>query len=155
LVDLTRAGNARAFEAIVSRYRKPLLRYCGGLLPPERAEDAVQQAFLNAYRAIVAGESELRLRPWLYRIAHNASLNLLRQNGWSYDQIPEDFDGVVQPPQAVEQSERIREPLRCVKELPGRWSDAMVVSELAVSYADELGLAAVSAGTSVGYMLRR
>ena len=56
LVDLTRAGNARAFEAIVSRYRRPLLRYCGGLLPPERAEDAVQQAFLNAYRAIVAGE---------------------------------------------------------------------------------------------------
>src|SRR3954453_23845475 len=101
LVDLTRAGNARAFEAIVTRYRKQLLRHCAGILPPERAEDAVQQAFLNAYKAIVAGEAELKLRPWLYRIAHNSALNLLRQNGWSYVQIPEDFCGVRYAPHAA------------------------------------------------------
>ena len=34
LVDLTRAGNERAFEAIVERYRRPLLRYCARILPP-------------------------------------------------------------------------------------------------------------------------
>src|SRR2546430_2708395 len=97
LVDLARAGNDRAFEAIVARYRRPLLGYCERLLPPGRAEDAVQQAFLNAYRAIGRNEAELNLRPWLYRVAHNSSLNLLRQNGWDYDEIPEDFDGAVRP----------------------------------------------------------
>src|SRR5438128_2790136 len=106
LVDLSRAASKRAFEVIVSRYRGPLLRYCERLLPPGRAEDAVQQAFLNAYRAIGRDEADLKLRPWLYRVAHNASLNLLRQNGWDYDEIPEDFDGVVQPPQALELRER-------------------------------------------------
>src|ERR687886_2079988 len=141
LVDLTRAGNARAFEAIVARYRRQLLRYCAGILPPERAEDAVQQAFLNAYKAIAAGEAELKLRPWLYRIAHNASLNLLRQNGWSYDQIPEDFDGVMQPPQAVEQSERIRQVVRNMQKLPERQRDALVLRELEGRSYEEIALA--------------
>src|ERR687894_3151216 len=78
LVDLVRAGNDRAFEAIVHRYRRPLLRHCRRLLPAGRAEDAVQQAFLNAYRALMADDRAIDLRPWLYRIAHNASLNALR-----------------------------------------------------------------------------
>src|SRR5215210_5614643 len=60
LVDLCRAGNDRAFEAIVARYRRPLLRYCRRILPAERAEDAVQQAFLNAFRAIGATDGAVR-----------------------------------------------------------------------------------------------
>src|SRR5947207_2838476 len=95
LIDLTRAGNERAFEAIVQRYRRPLLQYCSRILPPARAEDAVQQAFLSAYNAIAAGDRELKLKPWLYRIAHNSALNLLRQNGWNHEQLDEQFDGVV------------------------------------------------------------
>src|SRR3954451_18036751 len=91
LVDLTRAGNGRAFEAIVHRYRRPLLRYCAGILPAERAEDAVQQTFLSAYNAISSADRELNLKPWLYRIAHNSSLNMLRQNGWNHEQLDENF----------------------------------------------------------------
>ena len=155
LVDLTRAGNGRAFEAIVTRYRKPLLRHCAGLLPPGRAEDAVQQAFLNAYRAIVAGESELRLRPWLYRIAHNASLNLLRQNGWDYDEIPADFDGVIQPPQAVEQSERIRELVKAVKDLPERQRDAVILRELEGRSYEEISVALGVSDGAVRQLLNR
>ena len=155
LVDLTRAGNARAFEAIVSRYRKQLLRYCAGILPAERAEDAVQQAFMNAYKAIVADEAELNLRPWLYRIAHNSSLNLLRQNGWNYDEIPEDFDGVMQPPQAVEQSERIREVVRDVRELPERQRDAIVLRELEGRSYDEIAVALGVSDGAVRQLLNR
>ena len=155
LVDLTRAGNGRAFEAIVTRYRRPLLRHCARLLPPGRAEDAVQQAFLNAYRAIVAGENELRLRPWLYRIAHNASLNLLRQNGWDYDEIPADFDGVIQPPQAVEQSERIRELVRAVKDLPERQRDAVILRELEGRSYEEISAALGVTDGAVRQLLNR
>src|SRR4051794_21779876 len=155
LVDLTRAGNGRAFEAIVTRYRKQVLRYCAGILPPERAEDAVQQAFLNAYKAIVAGEAELNLRPWLYRVAHNSALNLLRQNGWNYDQIPEDFDGVVQPPQAVEQSERIRQVVRNVQELPERQRDAIVLRELEGRSYEEIAVALGVSDGAVRQLLNR
>jgi RNA polymerase sigma factor (sigma-70 family) len=155
LVDLARAGNDRAFEAIVTRYRKPLLRYCSGILPANRAEDAVQQAFLNAYRSISVGEGEMNLKPWLYRIAHNASLNLLRQNGWNYDQIPEDFDGVQQPPQALDQKEHIREVVKSVKDLPERQRNALVLRELEGRSYEEIALALGVTGGSVRQLLNR
>src|SRR3977135_1113935 len=78
LVDPVVAGHEAAFEAIVARYRRPLLRYCGGILSGGRAEDAVQQTFLKAYDVMRRGDSQLNLRPWLYRIAHNTALNPLR-----------------------------------------------------------------------------
>ena len=81
LVDLVRAGSEPAFETIVERYRRALMRYVSRLLPPERAEDVVQQAFVNAYEAMQRGDAELNLKPWLYRIAHNAALNALRDRG--------------------------------------------------------------------------
>jgi RNA polymerase sigma factor (sigma-70 family) len=155
LVDLTRAGNDRAFEAIVARYRRPLLRYSRRLLPAERAEDAVQQAFLNAYRAIGAGEAELNLRPWLYRVVHNASLSLLRQNGWSHEELDDQFDGVQQPPQAVEQSERLREVVRAVQDLPERQRNAMVLRELEGRSYEEIATTLGVSGGAVRQLLNR
>src|SRR4051794_21380387 len=138
LVDLTRDGNERAFEAIVQRYSRPLLRYCSRLLPAARAEDAVQQAFLSAHRAIHAGDAELNLRPWLYRIAHNSSLNLLRQNGFDHDQVSEEIDGVETPPQAFERGERLRTVVAAVQELPDRQRDAIVLQAVEGRSYDEI-----------------
>ena len=89
LVSLARAGHERAFEAIVERYRKPLLRHSRRLLPESRAEDALQQALVSAWTALRRGDEVRELRPWLHRIAHNTSLNLLRQSGYDYEQIEE------------------------------------------------------------------
>jgi RNA polymerase sigma factor (sigma-70 family) len=147
LVDLTRDGNERAFEAIVQRYRRPLLRYCSRLLPPTRAEDAVQHAFLSAHRAIHAGGAELNLRPWLYRIAHNASLNLLRQHGFDHDQVSEEIDGVETPPQAFERGERLRTVVAAVQDLPDRQRSAIVLQALEGRSYDEI---AVELGVSDG-----
>jgi RNA polymerase sigma factor (sigma-70 family) len=138
LIDLVRAGHASAFEAIVQRYRRPLLAHCSRLLPEARAEDAVQQTFLSAYQAMTRGEADLNLRPWLYRIAHNASLNLLRQNGWSYDQLSDHLDGVERPEQALERRERLRSTLDAVKALPERQRDALVLRELEGMSYDEI-----------------
>ena len=81
LVDLVRDGN----EPRLRDDRGALPAGADGvlsrLLSPERAEDAVQQAFVNAYDAMHSGDAEIDLRPWLYRIAHNAALNALRAAG--------------------------------------------------------------------------
>jgi RNA polymerase sigma factor (sigma-70 family) len=104
LVDLVRAGYEPAFETIVSRYRAALLRYTERFLPRERAEDAVQQSFVSAYEAMLRDDSALNLRPWLYRIAHNASLNALRDRGLRHAELDEGIDGVERPDQALERS---------------------------------------------------
>ena len=146
-MDLTRDGNERAFEAIVQRYRRPLLRYCSRLLSSGRAEDAVQQAFVSAHRAIHAGDAELNLRPWLYRIAHNSSLNLLRQHGFDHDQVSEEIDGVETPPQAFERHERLRSVVAAVQELPERQRSAIVLQAMEGRSYDEI---AAELGVSEG-----
>ena len=81
LIELARAGHERAFEALVQRYRKALLRYCRRLSPSEASgEDALQQALMQAWVALANPEIEVRdARAWLYRIVHNVAISQLRR----------------------------------------------------------------------------
>lgn len=89
LVALARAGHERAFEAMVERYRRPLLHAARRMLPEARAEDALQQALIAAWTALQRGDEVRDLRAWLYRIVHNTALNALRVSGYDYDQLDE------------------------------------------------------------------
>src|SRR5215211_6338773 len=155
LVDLVRAGNEAAFEAVVARYRGPLLRYAGRLLPGERAEDVVQQTFVRAYDAMLAGDAELRLRPWLYRIAHNTALNALRDRGLRFEELSESLDGVERPEQAFERRSGLAETIAAVQGLPERQREAIVLRELeGRSYEEIAGEMGVTAG-AVRQLLNR
>ena len=138
LVELAHAGSDEAFEAIVLRYRRPLLRYCARLLPGGRAEDAVQQAFVNAHAALRSGTSPVDLRAWLFGIAHNATVSGLRQRGWSHEQLDPSMDGVERPDQAVERRQSLDEILRSIEALPPRQRDAIVMRELEGRSYDEI-----------------
>ena len=129
LVELARAGSEPAFEAIVARYRGPLLGYCCRVLSPERAEDAVQQTFVRAFAAFGRGEQVRTLRPWLYRIAHNTALNGLRDRGLHTSQLDERIDGVERPDQAAEQSQQLGRMVAAIQALPARQRDAIVLRE--------------------------
>src|SRR6478609_3952357 len=90
LLAFARAGHERAFEALVQRYRRPLHNYCRRLLlSDERAEDALQQALLQAWLSLRAGTEVAEARPWLYRIVRNAAVNALRVSGYDYCKLNE------------------------------------------------------------------
>lgn len=80
LVAQTRRGNDAAYETLVARYQARLLAFCANMLRSrEDAEDVLQEVFAAAYGAMVADDRPLNVRPWLYRIARNRSLNHLRR----------------------------------------------------------------------------
>ncbi len=80
LVAIARRGNQHAFEALVARYQARLLAFCRHMLGSrEDAEDVLQEVFAAAYNAMLADERPINVRPWLYRIARNRSLNHLRR----------------------------------------------------------------------------
>jgi len=80
LITLIRRGNHHAFEALVSRYSSRLHSFCRHMLGSnEDAEDVLQEVFAAAFNAIQADDRTLNVRPWLYRIARNRSLNHLRR----------------------------------------------------------------------------
>jgi RNA polymerase sigma factor (sigma-70 family) len=81
LIALVRRGNQHAFEALVARYQARLLAFCRHMLSSkEDAEDVLQEVFAAAFNAILADERTINVRPWLYRIARNRSLNHLRRS---------------------------------------------------------------------------
>ncbi len=80
LIALIRRGNNHAFEALVARYQSRLLAFCRHMLASrEDAEDVLQEVFAAAFNAILADSRAINVRPWLYRIARNRSLNHLRK----------------------------------------------------------------------------
>jgi RNA polymerase sigma factor (sigma-70 family) len=80
LIVLIRRGNSAAFEVLVARYHSRLLAFCRHLLgSKEDAEDVLQEVLAAAFNAILADERAINVRPWLYRIARNRSLNHLRR----------------------------------------------------------------------------
>src|ERR1700736_4784839 len=80
LIMFVRRGNTPAFEVLVSRYEVRLLAFCRHLLGSrEDAEDVLQEVMAAAFNAILADDRPINVRPWLYRIARNRSLNHLRR----------------------------------------------------------------------------
>jgi RNA polymerase sigma factor (sigma-70 family) len=155
LVDLVRAGNDRAFEAIVLRYHRPLLRHCRRLLPAGRAEDAVQQALLSALEAMRADERELQLGPWLHRIAHNAAIDSLRRMDTHWEELDERMDGVEPTHAAVERRARFNSVMSDMGELPERQRRALVLRELEGRSYDEIAATLGVTGDGVRQLLNR
>ena len=144
LVSLAASGHERAFEAIVERYRRQLLRHARRYLPDARAEDAVQHALVSAWSALRRGDGVRELRPWLHRIVHNTALNALRTAGYDYEQLRETLVGDGGPAEAAERAAVVRGTLAGLAALPERQRDALL--QIAVEgrsqdeVAAELGL---------------
>ena len=126
LVALAAAGHERAFEAIVERYRRTLLRHCRRYLPEARAEDALQQALVAAWSALQRGDEVRELRPWLHRIVHNTSLNALRSAGYDYEQLRETLEGDGGPAELAERDAVVRQTLAGLAALPERQREALL-----------------------------
>ena len=80
LARLAARGSSRAFAAVYERYHQPLYRYCRSILRDDSdAQDALQSTFTRALAALKRDQRSAPLRPWLFRIAHNEAISLLRR----------------------------------------------------------------------------
>ena len=155
LVDLARSGSEPAFEAIVARYRKPLLRYCVRLVTEQRAEEAVQETFVRAYGALMRGEEVRTLKPWLYRIAHNSALNTVRAKPLTLVDLDERLESADSTETAAERHEGLRDVVTAMQELPLRQRDAIVQRELEGRSYDEIAVALGVTNGAVRQLLNR
>src|SRR5207245_10120817 len=80
LVRLAQKGDTRAFDELVNRYQDKVYRLSFKILRHEEdAAEALQDAFLSAYRGLKNFKVESTFSTWLYRIATNASLMKYRK----------------------------------------------------------------------------
>lgn len=138
LVALVRRGNQNAFEALVARYQSRLLAFCRHMLASrEDAEDVLQEVFAAAFNAMIADERAINVRPWLYRIARNRSLNHLRRaQAIGVDSMDVHIsEAGLTTADKVHRREEFRQLMSDVQELPETQKTALLLRELdALSY---------------------
>jgi RNA polymerase sigma factor (sigma-70 family) len=158
LVAMIRRGNHGAFEALVSRYQSRLLAFCRHMLgSKEDAEDVLQEVFAASFNAICADDRPLNVRPWLYRIARNRSLNHLRkQQPIGVDSMDVHYaDGGLTTADKVHKREDFRLLLQDVQTLPETQRTALLLREIDVLSYDQIAEAMDTTVPSVKSLLVR
>ena len=90
-----RSGDAGSFEILLNRYRLPLVSYFVRMVhDPALAEDLAQEVFLRVYQARQRYQPEARFTTWLYRIATNLALNVIRDRKADDAPALDDEDGL-------------------------------------------------------------
>ncbi|MHB8240404.1 MAG: RNA polymerase sigma factor [Solirubrobacteraceae bacterium] len=158
LVEMVGAGNERAFDVLVQRYRRQLLRYCGRLgLSEARAEDVLQHAFLQAWLALERGAEVRELKPWLYRVAHNAAVNAMRSSARDHGKAVEveSLDVAAVEGSELERRIAVREALTDVAALPPMQREAILMSAVdGRSHREVASALGVSDGAVRGLLYR-
>ena len=138
LVALVRAGQSDAFEAIYDRYERQILSFCRHMVGSrEEAEDAVQHTFMAAYTDLRRSDKPIQPRPWLYTIARNHCMSLLRarREQAPLDDAEPSVDGLAA---TVQRREDLRDLLRDLGRLPDDQRAALVLAELGALSHDEI-----------------
>jgi RNA polymerase sigma factor (sigma-70 family) len=124
-------GDERAFAAIFRRYHQPLYRFCLAIVAnPEDAQDALQNTMVKVMRALPGEERTIELKPWLYRIAHNEAIDLLRRRRETRQLDAEQAAPGHGVAEDAATRERLRRLLVDLGELPGRQREVLVMREL-------------------------
>jgi len=151
LVARVQRGDKKAFDLLVLKYQRKILRLLGRMIrDPTEVEDVAQEAFIKAYRALPQFRGESAFYTWLYRIAVNTARNWLASAGRrpSAPNAIETEDGEtfnetdnltdISTPEAVLASREIAQTVNAViEELPEELRTAIVLREIeGMSYED-------------------
>jgi RNA polymerase sigma factor (sigma-70 family) len=143
LARLAARGNARAFAAVYDRYHQTLYRYCRSILKDDAdAQDALQSTFTRALSALQRDQRSAPLRPWLFRIAHNEAISVMRRR--RRDEQP--FADAALPLAASAEDQagaraRLEMLLGDLASLPERARSALVMRELSGLSHEEIAVA--------------
>ena len=149
-MEAARQGDQDAFEQLVRAYEKRVfaltLRMCGN---PEDAAEAAQEAFLAVWQGLKFFRGESSFSTWLYRLASNACVDLLRREGRhraaagpSLDDEElrlETADPAPTPQEAAERAELRRQIENGLRALPAEYRQVLILREMHQLSYEEIG----------------
>jgi RNA polymerase sigma factor (sigma-70 family) len=135
LAAMVTAGSDDAFATLYGRHHQAIYRYCLGLLRQDAdARDALQSSMLAALSSLRASPIEGAFKPWLFRIAHNQSISIIRGRA---REAPTEAAAEAASGDDVGTREELRTLVSDLTALPERQRGAIVMRELSgLSYAE-------------------
>lgn len=151
LIERVRKGDRRAYDLLVIKYQRKIMRLLARMInDPADVEDVAQETFIKAYRALPQFRGDSAFYTWLYRIAINSARNWQAasmrrpntvsttetENGETFNQIDSLSDHST--PESVMASKQIAETVnQAIEQLPDDLRRAIVLREIeGMSYED-------------------
>ena len=132
LAERVAAGDTAAFEVLMRRHNRMLFRTARAILRDDAdAEDALQEAYLQAYRAIGSFRAEARVSTWFARIVANEALMRLRKQARRAEIVPIQANAA---PDVLDQL-----PDTAMDKTPERWAERQQIRRLLETQIDALG----------------
>jgi RNA polymerase sigma factor (sigma-70 family) len=128
LLELARLGDEAAFAGLVERHRRCLLAHCRSIVDDSAAQDAVQLAFISAWRALRRDCVVRNARGWLLTIAHRTALQLRRSQNEPAQELRDAVAGAASPDELLERRSQVRATLAAVAGLPPHERDALLLT---------------------------
>ena len=157
LVAAAKAGDQRAFEALVTRYRKRIFALALHITrSASEADDIAQDVFLKAYRALSEFEGRSQFFTWVYRMTVNRSINVRRDRARRGEDMLDDprlelavaVDARSNPGREAELRQTYARLLRALDALPvDMRTTVILVSLQGLSHGEAAVVQKVSEGT--------
>ncbi|MDA8245106.1 MAG: RNA polymerase sigma factor, partial [Elusimicrobia bacterium] len=144
LARRAQGGDTEAFGALVELYQDRIYSFALRLLKdPAAAEEAAQESFVKAFRAIASYSAAYPFSSWLFRIAHNACMDVLRAGGRTVSMDTEDFPDIPDASQrtagSVEDALDAERIEALLASLPPIYSEALLLQ-----YKEDMGPAEIA-----------
>ncbi len=149
-IERVKAGDKEAFGGLVDDHKDMIYTVCIRMLTSEEdAEEAAQDVFVKAYRSIASFQAKSKFSTWLYRIAYNHCISVIRKKVKMIDLVGEVPEGEVDEGEmngleSISAGERSRYLKMAIESLAE--TDAVVIT---LFYYDELSLEEIAEVTGL------
>ena len=125
LVELIRTRDKELFTELIKRYESRLVRYASYLIHDnDRAEDAVQEAFIKAYINLNVFDLNKKFSSWIYRIVHNEVVNAVKKHHLEVPLAEDiDFEGKENIEEDYSRDEIIKKVNQCLGKMPMHYAE--------------------------------
>lgn len=152
-------GDSNAYAELMERYEQKLFRYVVYLLRDEAtAADIVQDTFIKAYQNLRSYKPAYKFSSWLYRIAHNETMNVIRKNKHRSEADIETLPELGYDPRLAEKLDKAllkKQVQRCLGELEPKYREVVQLIYFEQMKYDEAGDVLHVPTSTVGVWLKR
>jgi len=161
LVKNIQKGEKSLYSELIVRYQDKLLRYVRYLTnSSEYSDDIVQESFIKVYKNINSFKTEMKFSSWIYRIAHNETINRVKKINFGFLSFGDDLSEDLFPDSSnieadYEKEETVKKIDFTLDKLPLKYRDALTLYYIEdKSYEEISDILRISVGT-VGTLIRR
>jgi len=161
LVELIRSEDKELYAFIIDRYEKRLRSYVRRLTNgSDETDDLVQQTFVNVFIALQSFESDKKFSSWIYRIAHNLTINWLTKKKAHIflsedEELADSIKSEIDVHEEISNKELSRHLTEAINKLPEKFKEPFVLKYIEDFSYDEISDVLRKPSNTIGTMISR